>query len=323
MSGLEAEPNMAGVSLMYTVIFCVQLLLVMLVWLTLTQTKKIPDSRFADAIKFFFFFLFTLHNKSYVNLANYLSACAAYTKYQQRSAFYYTGWFSRHSAVRLIQWTLNIINSKRQNTMGQYPHVTSTRIMTFSGRSVQCLILYLSRMQFSSNPRLLFVRKYQGLLNRRSTCNDAIFPPALFLFITKPHHENSKVEFARTFKRRQRKLSSETFKLNEQISPWGRSPAQTPSRARSGDPRERGKSSCPSQRQQGGRVERIRGLVAAAAAPPVGFGAGLGRGRWALGLQHAGVREDEAGVVRGGHRSGSGHHRSVQTVSVRAIHATT
>jgi len=34
MSGLEAEPNMAGVSLMYTVIFCVQLLLVMLVWLT-------------------------------------------------------------------------------------------------------------------------------------------------------------------------------------------------------------------------------------------------------------------------------------------------
>lgn len=191
---------------------------------------KIPDSRFADAIKCFF--LFTLHNKRYVNLAIYLSACAAYTKYQQRSAFYYTRWFFRHSAVGLIQWTLNIINSKTQNTMGQYSHVTNTRIMTFWGRSVQCLILYLSRIQFSSDsPLFLVSRKYQAV---SLFWTDAIFPPTSFVFITKPRHRNSKwnshVHLNNDNKNSLLKRLNKTSKLALEGSQrgWGEVPTQIP-----------------------------------------------------------------------------------------------
>ncbi len=79
----------------------------------------------------------------------------------------------------------------------------------------------------------------------------------------------------------------------------------------------------PSKCQEGGRIKGIWGLVAAATATAVGFGAGLRWGRRTLGLKHAGVGEDEAWVVRSGQRGGSSHHRRVEAVSIRTIHAAT
>lgn len=143
---------------------------------------KIPDSRFADARKCIFSFvsLFALHNKSYVNLANYLSACAAYTKYQQRSAFYYTRWFFRHYAVRLIQRTLNIINSRTQNTKGQQSHITNTKMM-FRGQlsTVVSNVLFCTYQEFdlASNSNLSLVRQPAGnilLLCTGSWLQDAL-----------------------------------------------------------------------------------------------------------------------------------------------------
>lgn len=55
----------------------------------------------------------------------------------------------------------------------------------------------------------------------------------------------------------------------------------------------------------------------------MGLGAGLGGGRRALRLHHAGVGEYEVGGVGSGGWSGCGNHRSVQAVSVRAVHPTT
>lgn len=77
-----------------------------------------------------------------------------------------------------------------------------------------------------------------------------------------------------------------------------------------------------SERQERGWVEGVGGLVAAAAAAPVGFGAGLRRGRGALGLHHVGIGEYEVLGVWRGCRGGRHHHRRIEAVSVRAVHPT-
>lgn len=75
-----------------------------------------------------------------------------------------------------------------------------------------------------------------------------------------------------------------------------------------------------SEGQEGGRVEGVRGLVSAAAAAPVGFGAGLRGGRGALRLQHVWVGEYEAWGIWCGSRGRRRHHWRVQAVSVCTVH---
>ena len=52
----------------------------------------------------------------------------------------------------------------------------------------------------------------------------------------------------------------------------------------------------------------------------MGLGARLGGRRGALGLQHAGVGEDEAGDIGRGSGGGRRHHRRVEAVSLGAVH---
>lgn len=78
-----------------------------------------------------------------------------------------------------------------------------------------------------------------------------------------------------------------------------------------------------SEGQEGRWVEGVWGLVAAAAAAPVGLGAGLRRGRGAFGLHHVGVGEYEVWSIWCGSRSRCCHHWSVQAVSIWAVHPAT
>ena len=82
------------------------------------------------------------------------------------------------------------------------------------------------------------------------------------------------------------------------------------------------KPSPRSEGQEGGRVEGVWRLVTAAAAAPMGLGAGLGGGWGAFRLQHIRVGEYEAWGVGRGCRGGRCHDRRVQAVSIRAVHPT-